>query len=167
MKYFYSRKCLLLISLHNFLTEKKNRNINLYMYISTSVYKNFLSLTGNNLHPTANVVNCCTLTEEEEYHGKNRQQSDYHSNSHENRTDSEWHIGNRWQVVQTTNALLDQFTCFFFLHSCKFYLFFNFLTDIHTIFPCISEKYTYSRVYFFILRAKVWMIQCGLTFFFF
>ena len=39
------------------------------------------AITWNNLHPSAQVEHGCTLTEEEEKHRANREQSDYDSDA--------------------------------------------------------------------------------------
>lgn len=68
-------------------------------------------LTGNDLQPAANVVDGGALAEEEEQHDADRDEGDYHRDRHQDRARSEWHIGDRREIVQSADAVLHQFTC--------------------------------------------------------
>lgn len=59
------------------------------------IYKEKMAryLTGNDLHPAANVEDCSALAKEEEQHGADRDESDYHGDRYQYRARSEWHIG--------------------------------------------------------------------------
>lgn len=70
-----------------------------------------ISLTGNDLHPSAQEVDGGAAAEEEEQHRDDGQQGDDHGHGHEYRARPEWDVGDRRQIVQAAHALFHQLTC--------------------------------------------------------
>ena len=63
------------------------------------------------MHPAADVEDGGALAEEEEKHGADGDEGDYHRDRHQYRADAEWQVSDRREIVQAADALLNQFTC--------------------------------------------------------